>query len=182
MGANTVIGIPEREGDFERNCVVLFSELIGDPYAKLVATRGKDQGGFDIIGTRDGDPDRPVGIQCKNKPNGGRLDLDAVRGDIDRMLAFTPPVTEIFVVTTASDDLKYDKLALEAPRAQRQLADLGLGHANRTHPRVAGGTEGVRPRPQRVHHGDSPSRGPVDRSARRADRTPAGDDDSDHLD
>lgn len=121
MGSSTIIGIPEREGDFERNCVVLFTKLIGDPYAKLVATRGKDQGGFDIIGTRDGDPDRPVGIQCKNKPKGGRLDLDAVRGDIDRMLAFTPPVTEIFVVTTASDDLKYDKLAIEVRQAQKLL-------------------------------------------------------------
>ncbi len=121
MGSSTVIGIPEREGDFERNCVVLFADLIRDPYAKLVATRGKNQGGFDIIGTRDGDPDRPVGIQCKNKPKGGRLDLDAVRSDIERMLAFEPPIAEIFVVTTASDDLKYDKLALEVRQAQKLL-------------------------------------------------------------
>lgn len=121
MGSSTVIGIPEREGDFERNCVVLFAELIRDPYAKLVATRGKVQGGFDIIGTRDGDPDRPVGIQCKNKPKGGRLDLNEVRSDIESMLAFQPPIAEIFVVTTASDDLKYDKLALEVRQAQKLL-------------------------------------------------------------
>ena len=120
MASNNIIGIPQGEGDFERHCRVLFADLIGDPHTKLVATRGKDQGGFDIIGTRGGDPDRPVGIQCKNKPKGGRLDLDGVRSDIMRMLAFEPPVSEIFVVTTASDDLKYDKLALEIRQAQKQ--------------------------------------------------------------
>jgi hypothetical protein len=56
--------------------VGLFAELIGDPHAKLVATRRKNKGRFDIIGTRDDDPDRPVGIQCKNKPKEGGLTLD----------------------------------------------------------------------------------------------------------
>jgi cellulose synthase operon protein C len=120
LASSTVIGVPQGEHDFERQCRVLFADLLGDPHTKLVATRGKDQGGFDIIGTRDGDPDRPVGIQCKNKPKGGRLDVDGVRGDITRMLAFEPPVSEIFVVTTASDDLKYDKLALELRQTQKK--------------------------------------------------------------
>jgi cellulose synthase operon protein C len=119
MGTSKVIGIPEREGDFERHCRVLFAEIVADPNLKPVATRGKNQGGFDLIGKRNGDPDKPVGIQCKNKPKGGKLDLDEVRSDIARMLAFEPPVTEIYVATTASDDHEYDKAALALCKAQK---------------------------------------------------------------
>ena len=88
MASSAVIRVPEREGDFERYCRVLFAEVVNDTNLKLVATRGKNQGGFDLIGKHDGDPDRPVGIQCKNKPKGGRLDLKEVRSDIMRMLEF----------------------------------------------------------------------------------------------
>lgn len=119
MGTSKVIGIPEREGDFERHCRVLFAEIVVDPNLKPVATRGKNQGGFDLIGKRNGDPDKPVGIQCKNKPKGGKLDLDEVRSDIARMLAFEPPVTEIYVATTASDDHEYDKAALALCKTQK---------------------------------------------------------------
>ena len=119
MGTSKVIGIPEREGDFERHCRVLFAEIVADPNLKPVATRGKNQGGFDLIGKRNGDPDKPVGIQCKNKPKGGKLDLDEVRSDIARMLAFEPPVTEIYVATTASDDHEYDKAALALCKTQK---------------------------------------------------------------
>ena len=119
MGTSKVIGIPEREGDFERHCRVLFAEIVADPNLKPVATRGKNQGGFDLIGKRNGDPDKPVGIQCKNKPKGGKLDIDEVRSDIARMLAFEPPVTEIYVATTASDDHEYDKAALALCKAQK---------------------------------------------------------------
>lgn len=121
MATSNVIGIPEHEGDFERHCRVLFAEIINDSNLKLVATRGKNQGGFDLIGTRNGDPEQTVGIQCKNKPKGGKLVLADVRSDIARMLQFEPPVTEIYVVTTASDDHSYDKLAIELRKAQKDL-------------------------------------------------------------
>lgn len=121
MGSSNVIGKPEQEGDFERRCCVLFSEIVNDPDLKLVATRGKKQGGFDLVGTRNGDPDQPVGVQCKNKPSGARLDLREVEDDIRSMLASSIPVTEIYVVTTASNDLKHDELAIQIRSEQKRL-------------------------------------------------------------
>lgn len=120
MNGSNVVGKPEQEGDFERRCCILFSEIVSDPNVKLVATRGKKQGGFDLLGTRDGDPDQPVGVQCKNKPAGGRLDLQDVERDIRSMLASPIAVTEIYVVTTASNDLKHDELAIRIRSEQKR--------------------------------------------------------------
>ena len=120
MASSNAIGIPENESEFERRCCALFADLIGDPNIKRVATRGKNQDGFDLLGTRNGDPDRPVGVQCKNKAKGGKLELTEVESDIRRMLASDIGVTEIFVVTTAANDIKDDNLAIKLRQEQKQ--------------------------------------------------------------
>lgn len=103
---------------------MLFAEIVNDINLELVATRGRNQGGFDLIGTRNGDPEQTVDVQCKDKPKGGKLVLADVRSDIARILQFEPSVMEIYVVTTASDDHSYDKLAIELRKAQKDLARL----------------------------------------------------------
>lgn len=120
MASSNTIGTPENESEFERRCCILFGDLIDDPNIKRVATRGKSQGGFDLLGTRNGDPDRPVGVQCKNKTKGGKLDLTKVESDIRRMLASEINVTEIFVVTTTANDIKHDNLAIKLRQEQKQ--------------------------------------------------------------
>lgn len=115
----SVIPVPTDEKAFERQCRVLFAELLGDPHVKLVGTKGKNQGGLDLLGTRQRDPHQPVGVQCKLITRvGGRLDLQGVRSDITRALALSPPLTEIYIVTTASDDLTYDALAMTMRQEQ----------------------------------------------------------------
>lgn len=120
--STSVIPVPTDEKAFERQCRVLFAELLGDPHVKLVATKGKNQGGLDLMGTRQRDPHQPVGIQCKLITKvGGKLDLVGVRSDITRALTLSPPLTEIYVVTTASDDLSYDTLAITMRQEQAAL-------------------------------------------------------------
>lgn len=119
MASNNIISIPANESDFEDKCLVLFSCICGDPNFKPIATRGKDQGGLDLIGTRNQNPEIAVGVQCKLVTKGGKLDIEKVTSDIERALQFSPDLSEIYVVTTASDDIKYDQLALSLRHAQK---------------------------------------------------------------
>lgn len=112
MSANNIIGIPANDTEFEEKCVPLFASIARDPNFKRVATRGKNQQGIDLIGARDRDPHQPIGVQCKLKTKGDKLTEIEVRSDVGRALSIKPPLTEIYVVTTASDDLAYDTLAL----------------------------------------------------------------------
>jgi cellulose synthase operon protein C len=120
MASSNVITMPRGDTDFEEKCVPLFAGHVGDPNFKRVATSGKNQGGIDLIGARDRDPHQPVGVQCKLKTKGDKLAEKEVRSDVSRALGIKPPLTEIYVVTTASDDLAYDALALTL--RQEQLA------------------------------------------------------------
>ncbi|KQR85273.1 tetratricopeptide repeat protein [Sphingomonas sp. Leaf343] len=101
---------------------MLFRRIINDPSLKGVATSGANQGGIDLIGARDGDPHRPVSVQCKLKKRQDRLSVAEARSDIERSLGIEPPLTEIYVVTTAPDELALDKLAIAIRQEQ---ADLG---------------------------------------------------------
>lgn len=120
MASSNVITMPRGDTDFEEKCVALFAGHVGDPNFKRVATSGKNQGGIDLIGARDRDPHQPVGVQCKLKTKGDKLTEKEVRSDVSRAIGIEPPLTEIYVVTTASDDLTYDVLALTL--RQEQLA------------------------------------------------------------
>lgn len=110
--------MPENEKEFEDRTAILFQQHVSDPNLKGVATRGKDQGGLDLIGCRNGDASQPVGVQCKLRTKGNRLLAADAQSDIERALALEPALTEIYVVTTADDDLELDKLALRFMQAE----------------------------------------------------------------
>lgn len=99
----------------------LFCGVLNDPNVKLVGTRGKAQSGIDLTGRRDRDPTQLVGIQCKLITRGGKLTEEIVRADFDKALQITPALTEFIVVTTASDDLEYDRIANTLSQEQAAL-------------------------------------------------------------
>lgn len=114
----TQIRIPASEVEFEKNCVILFSELLSDPNVKRRGTRGQRQHGVDLDGHRDRDPNQIVGIQCKLKTHPRKLKEKEVRQEVRRALGYTPHLTEYFIVTTSKDDVKLTQLAQELMREQ----------------------------------------------------------------
>ncbi len=121
MRSDNVIGIPESSDAFEDRCAVLFRRVVNDPGLKGVATSGANQEGIDLIGARDGDPHQPISVQCKLKKRQDRLGMAEARSDIERSLRIQPPLTEIYVVTTAPDELALDKLAIAIRQQQAEL-------------------------------------------------------------
>ena len=113
MASSNIIGIPTDEKVFEENCIPLFAGLLNDPNVKLVGTRGKKQWGLDLIGKRGRDPRQPVGIQCKLITRGGKLSEKTVREEVEQALTVSPPLTEFYIVTTATDEPALDMLAME---------------------------------------------------------------------
>lgn len=120
--SSAIIPIPANERDFEEKCAVLFRDLLQDPNLKTVGSRGQGQRGLDLLGARNRDPRRPVGVQCKLKTKQNRLTEAEVRSEVKRALTVEPLLTEYYVVTSASDDTKLDMLAMTLRREQ---ADLG---------------------------------------------------------
>jgi cellulose synthase operon protein C len=64
---------PADEQAFERASAVLWRDLLGDPNVQRFGRRGQKQSGVDLYGSRYGDPDHVVGIQCKLKSEGRQL-------------------------------------------------------------------------------------------------------------
>ena len=118
MSSSTIIGIPTDEKVFESNCVPLFAGIINDPNVKLLGTRGKKQYGLDLIGRRDRDPDQPVGFQCKLITRGAKLSEKIVRNEVAQALTIIPPLTEFYIVTTATDEPALDLLAITLSQEQ----------------------------------------------------------------
>ncbi|TPN83201.1 hypothetical protein FJ987_17275 [Mesorhizobium sp. CU2] len=103
---STQVRKPTDETEFEKNCVVLFKELLNDPNVSRVGTRGQRQNGVDIKGHRDGDPNWLVGVQCKLKTGISKLTKKEVDHEVKQALAFRPPLQEYFIVTTSKNDTK----------------------------------------------------------------------------
>ena len=121
MSSSTIIGMPTDEKVFERNCIPLFAGHLNDPNVKLVGTRGKAQQGLDLIGRRDRDPAQPVGIQCKLITRGGKLTDAVIQAEVAQALTVTPPLTEFYIVTTATDDPLHDRVAIALSQEQKTL-------------------------------------------------------------
>ena len=109
----TQIPRPIDEQAFERCMEILWRCILKDENAKLYGRRGQKQRGVDIVGTRDGDPQQIVGVQCKLKGVGGKLTEDEIRDEVRKALTFRPLLAEYIIVTTAPDDAELDKLARE---------------------------------------------------------------------
>ena len=107
------ISKPCDEQTFERCNVILWRCILGDESVQLHGRRGQRQRGVDLIGLRDGQPEQIVGVQCKLKSEGQVLTEAEVRKEVEKALTFTPPLAEYFIVTTAPDDQKLQRLALE---------------------------------------------------------------------
>ena len=107
------ISKPCDEQTFERCNVMLWRCILGDESVQLHGRRGQRQRGVDLIGLRDGKPEQIVGVQCKLKSEGQVLTEAEVRKEVEKALTFTPPLAEYFIVTTAPDDQKLQRLALE---------------------------------------------------------------------
>ena len=111
--AATQIPKPADEQAFERCNLTLWRCVLNDETAQTHGRRGQRQHGVDIVGCRDNVPTQIVGIQCKLKRAGKMLDEKEVREEVAKALAFEPPLAEFIIVTTASDDGKLQRLALE---------------------------------------------------------------------
>jgi len=115
----THIGIPKNHADFERKSVVLFQELLGDPSVKRLGRSGQKQYGIDLLGYRNGDSKKLVGIQCKKKQPNKALTATEVRTEVRNALKYKPPLSEYILITTASDDTNLDQLATQLTKQQR---------------------------------------------------------------
>src|SRR6266705_2239447 len=116
----TEIRVPANETEFEKHCLVLFSELIGDPTNIRVGTKGQKQHGLDIVGFRNRDPKTLVGIQCKLKTGRSKLTKTEAAREIKKALGYKPHITEYFIVATSKDDIKLQQFAQE--QTQKQAA------------------------------------------------------------
>ncbi|WP_420606757.1 PIN domain-containing protein [Novosphingopyxis sp.] len=119
MGARLASEIlkPRDPYTFQRYCVVLFREELGDPNAKEYGRNGQAQGGIDILGYREGDPLRAVGVQCRkvDKP----LKHATILKDCRAALALQFELREIIFATTAPDDTKADQAAKSVEQTLR---------------------------------------------------------------
>lgn len=115
---STQIRKPSNETEFEKNCVVLFRELLNDPNVKRLGTRGQRQYGVDIIGKRNRDPKQPIGIQCKLKSDGSKLTEKEVTDEVAKAIWYKPKLTEYFIVATSKDDTALDQLGQQLSQNQ----------------------------------------------------------------
>lgn len=113
MYASIQIPKPTDEQVLERGPVELFKKILSDPNTNTYGTRGNAQQGVDIVGKRDGDPERYVGVQCKLKKEERVLTEKIVRDEVFEALTFKPELREFFIITTASDSAPIQRFARE---------------------------------------------------------------------
>ena len=65
------------------------------------------------MGRRGGIPEQVVGIQCRLKGEGRFLDDQEVKDEVAKALGFRPLLSEYIIATTAPDDARLQRLALE---------------------------------------------------------------------
>ena len=111
---------PTDEQAFERCNEVLWRCILNDPTAQIYGRRGQAQYGVDILGCRDGRPEKPVGIQCKLKGAGQLLSEKEVRDEVEKAMGFNPPLSEYIIVTTAPNDTSLQSLVMELSKAKSE--------------------------------------------------------------
>ncbi len=89
---------------FQRNCVLLFRDFLGDPHVQEYGRQGQNQKGIDLIGFRSGDTARAVGVQCRLvvKP----LSEAEILADARAALSINAEIKELIFATTAPDNTK----------------------------------------------------------------------------
>ena len=115
----THIRIPKNDTDFEIKSVVLFKGLLKDPNVKRLGRSGQRQDGVDVVGYRNGEISRLVGIQCKLKGPKEKLTEKEVRDEVRKALKYKPALSEYFIITSAPNDTALDQLAQALSRQQK---------------------------------------------------------------
>lgn len=87
---------------FQRACVILFRCVLGDPAVLQFGSEGQTQHGIDLLGYRNADTSRPVGIQCRRLET--RLTETKMRKDVEEARAIEPALTEFIFATTTKRD------------------------------------------------------------------------------
>lgn len=102
---------------FQRNCVFLYRAELNDPHAVEYGRQGQTQRGIDIIGKRNGNPDRYVGIQCRHVVE--PLKQTKIMADCRAALDVNANLREIIFATTAPNDTAATDAAVEVERQLR---------------------------------------------------------------
>ncbi|WP_340584142.1 hypothetical protein [Brucella pseudintermedia] len=111
--SQTQIQPPANWQDFESASVVLWGDILQDDGIHRFGRSGQAQYGLDLMGYRDGDPNRLVGIQCKCIDLDNELDETTVREEVGKAANSGFPLTEYFITHTGKNDGKFDRLAIE---------------------------------------------------------------------
>ena len=123
----TQIPKPRDEQAFEDGMEVLWRLILNDPTAQRYGRRGQRQHGVDIVGCRDRVPNNVIGIQCRLKGEGGKLEEEEIRNEVEKALGFRPHLSEYVIVTTAPDDAQFQTLALELSQSASRDREENLG-------------------------------------------------------
>jgi tetratricopeptide (TPR) repeat protein len=108
---------PKNWQDFQRGCVVLFQAELKDPHAQEYGRHGQKQRGIDVLGRRNGDPTRLVGIQCRRYVE--PLKKADILKDCREALEIKAGLKEIIFATTAPSDTKATDAVLEVEQELR---------------------------------------------------------------
>lgn len=100
------ISIPTDGPEFERQCCKLFSLEYKHPGMRV--SPPSKQHGVDVFGYKNGNIDKPVGIQCKAIPN---ISLKEIEKAFRQALHFKPRLTEWVVATTSTSRSELQELA-----------------------------------------------------------------------
>ncbi|MFZ1681902.1 MAG: hypothetical protein WAT70_12860 [Rhizobiaceae bacterium] len=111
--SQTQIQPPANWQDFESASVVLWGDILKDDGIHRFGRGGQAQYGLDLIGYRDGDPNRLVGVQCKCIDLDNELDETTVREEVGKVVNSGFLLTEYFITHTGKNDGKLDRLATE---------------------------------------------------------------------
>jgi cellulose synthase operon protein C len=105
VSASTQIPKPSDPAIFQRQCKVLFEQVLKDPNLQEYGSSGQGQQGVDLLGRRRHvSLDHWVAIQCKLTIKAPKLKKGTVRQEAALALAFQPPLKEYIIATTADDD------------------------------------------------------------------------------
>ena len=105
VSASTQIPKTSDPAVFQRQCKVLFEQVLKDPNVQEYGSSGQGQQGVDLLGRRRHvSLDHWVGIQCKLTIKAQKLKKGTVRHEATLALAFQPSLKEYIIATTANDD------------------------------------------------------------------------------
>jgi hypothetical protein len=95
VSASTQVPRTSDPAVFQRQCKVLFEQVLKDPNVQEYGSSGQGQQGVDLLGRRRHvSLDHWVGIQCKLTIKAQKLKKGTVRHEATLALAFQPPLKE----------------------------------------------------------------------------------------